>query len=314
MNKTIRKPLTALPQRSWRPMTIVIGISVLLVLSISGLRLYEVFALFEPKTTAGQVLAVAMALCIETGAALAAYRLAQLRRREQPIPVILIWALALLVAAPIVANFAHVLRHTGGDAAGSGGTSLFWQIVLGALLSLAFPITLVLAAEVLPEHIRTIDEENATLRRFCEEVQRRLVRVEAEKAARGQFQEEVRLQLGEIGRLVKALSEQVRAASGRAAEDRLAGQIGSDHPASTPDESVSRWELLWREAGGKPFDTDLIQEVFERGKSTAYNLLSQACETGLIEKIRPGLYRFVAQSEGAVQAWVEQQEEEPSSG
>lgn len=285
-----------------------IGMSFFFILFVSGLQIQQAFAAFETNTTGGRILAVAMALCIEAGAALAAYRLAQLRRREQALPGVLIWALALSVAAPALANLTHILRHTVNNPARPSGLDLFGQILLGVILSLLFPAGLVLAAEVLPEHIRKVEEENATLQRFCNEVQRRLVRVEGEKVAQGQFQEEVRLQLREIEQLARVLTEHVRAV-----EQRLAEQVGPDEiesPTNSPPpaESTCRWELLWQRAGGEPFGAGLVQEVFERSKTVAYELLKEAIQAGLMEKIHPGVYRFAVSSEEAVRAWVESQE------
>ncbi|MBN1485456.1 MAG: hypothetical protein JXA37_12115 [Chloroflexia bacterium] len=308
MNNHSQELLPQSLQRSREPGPILIGILFVFVLLVSGIRLQQAFALFERGTTRGQLLAVAMALCVEAAAVLAAYWLAQLRRREQPIPGVLATALVLSVAAPALANFAHTLIRTPEGLIRTGGLTLFWQILLGAVLSLLFPFGLVLAAEVLPEHLQKIDEENATMQRFYGEMQRRLVALEGEKAEREQFQQELGRQLGQMARLLQALAQQVGTLEGRLAEQAKLEEPASPPDPPSPEEPLKLWLALWEKAGGEPFDAGLAQAVFERGKTVVYNRLKEAGETGLVEKVRPGLYRFAVGSKGAVQSWIESQQ------
>jgi hypothetical protein len=308
MNDAAEEQISPGPRWWWGPVTIGIGIVFVVIFLFSGLRLYEAIAALEPDTTAGQVQAVAVALCIEAGVALASYRVWQLERRERPIPAILFWFLGFSVVVSALANIDHLLRRTPETGAGLSGLALFWEILLGVVLSLAYPVGTILAAAVLAEHMQAVDEGRAAFGRFRAEVEQRLAAAEEVRAIQEQFHQEMRQRLAGMEQLINALAVPIGALGQRLAEQAVLDEPVDGEPAvaspAPATEAPSRWELLWQRTNGKGFNNDLVQEVFERGKTTAYQLMEEAIAGGLIEKVRPGRYRFVAASEQDIREWV----------
>ncbi|MBN1954378.1 MAG: hypothetical protein JW900_04925 [Anaerolineae bacterium] len=266
MDNTVEQLPLAL-RSYWTPITILTTAFLLFTLGLSGLRVHEAVAARDPNTP---LLAVALASGIEGAAGLAAYRVLQLRRREQPLPRYLVSGLLFFVLLAAAVHLDHALRYAHPAFTNPVWLAWIWELVLNLLLALAYPSGLLLVGEVLPEHLRTIDAENAARRQRHEE----------EKAA---AQERERALWS---------AQRTTAAPPAEASPQLAAT-----PEPPSDECVRGWLEIWDRAGAQAFDLELVQQVFP---ATAHPYLTDAVRQGLLRQDGRGRYEFTVPARSGI--------------
>ena len=264
----------ALSLRSyWTPGTVLTAAFLVFTLGLSGLRIREALATRDSSSPA---VATALALGIEGAAGLAAYRVLQLRRREQPLSGYLVGGLCFFVVLSAAAHLDHALRYTQPAFANPAWLAFAWEVVLNLLLALAYPSGLLLVGEVLPEHLRAIDSDNAARRKTYEE----------ERAAARQREHDLWA--------AQRASEQPQPRESPPMQATAAEPAPAAVPAPLPppDERVGGWEKVWDLANGKAFDLPLVQQVFS---ATAIPYLEEAVTRGLLQQDGRGRYCFTVQ-------------------
>jgi len=266
---------SALSLRSyWTPVTVLTAGFLVFTLGLSGLRVREALVTRDSSSPA---VATALALGIEGAAGLAAYRVLQLRRREQPLPGYLVRGLCFFVVLSAAAHLDHALRYTQPAFANPAWLAFVWEIVLNLLLALAYPSGVLLVGEVLPEHLRAIDADNAARRKAYEE----------ERAAAQQREHDLWA--------AQRAAEQPQPRESPPAQATIPEPAPAAAPAPPPlpDERVSGWEKVWDLANGKPFGLPLVQQVFA---TTAIPYLEQAVARGLLLQDGRGRYCFTVRA------------------
>ena len=260
----------------WTPVTVLTTALLLFTLALSGLRIREAVVLRDPGSP---LLAVAVALGIEGAAGLAAYRVLQLRRREQPLPRYLVGGLLFFVLLSAAAHLDHALRYAHPAFTGPTWLALAWEVILNLLLALAYPSGLLLVGEVLPEHLRAIDAENTAWRQADAEERRRRIALAAQQA-----------------------EAPARLAEPAAAEDDPAPVV----ELPPPDERVRGWEQVWDLARGAPFGPELVQQALGQDKPAACQRLAEAVRLGLVQQDGRGRYQFTVADQPGLRARLEQ--------
>lgn len=246
----------------WTSVTVLTTAFLVFTLGLSGLRVYEAVAMREPDSP---TLAAALAFGIEGAAGLVAYRVLQLRRREQPLPRCLVGGLLFFVLLAAAVHLDHALRYVQPAFTNPAWLALAWEVVLNLLLALAYPSGLLLVGEVLPEHLRTIEVENTARRKAYEE----------ERATARQRERDLWAAQRPAGQPQPA--------------ETPPPQAVAPTPPPPPAERVSGWEKVWDLAKGKSFDLSLVQQAFPM---IAIPYLEEAVARGLLRQDGRGHYRF----------------------
>ena len=301
--------------------TILTVLYLLFTLFVCGTLVHEAIVAREPDSDSGPSLALPLTLCIVGAAGFFALRVFQLRRAEQPVPTG--WHLLLIGTILIMSliNLDHFLWRA--PLLVSSRPDV-WEVLVKAIFSLFTAAGLAPAAEVLPGQLKALQLADADRRQAWKDVlgelrkfstdqgqawQEVLAEVDRRSADLRQLMEGLGTQVAIYANTLRAL-QSIQQQVGQPQQQEPAPQNSEPEvapPPSAPAPPPHAWEVVWQRAAGRPFDVELVQEVFGKGKTVAYKLLQVVQERNLVQKVAGARYTFTVRTVEDLRAWIKRE-------